>query len=157
MKLPESILANVACSYAYNHNGAVSLALLHREQHAKTKVRIEWITIHATDIQAEFAGRIVIHRRGALRILLASNRVTAKPCTIEGGSENTKKHGIPVGYISFQLGRDRYDDSFHVNLMDGMISTDFSYQPESRDTLDPTIEHDTWGMYQVVNQQRKAA
>lgn len=146
MKLSAKIMKDADLGYLYSVNGACKLVLRHSETHAQAG-KVEWVTIHDTDIKPGFSGRLVIHRRGAIRLAMMAQYIKATAPSIDDGSENTKSRGIAVGSINFQLGDSPYQDSFHVNLLDGLISSDFTYQPENA-WIDPKYE--AWGGYRIA-------
>ena len=146
MKLSEKILKNVDLGYMYAVDGACKLVLRHSENHALAG-KVEWVTIHDCPIKARFDGRIVLHRRGVVRLALSATTIDAKEATVDRGSENTKSRGIAVGSINFLLGTDQWQDSYHVNLLDGLISSDFTYQSETK-WVEP--EFSRWADYQIA-------
>jgi hypothetical protein len=124
-KVAESILKTVRAGYLYS-NG--KLVLVHEESHPKAGT-VEWVTIHDTTIGCEFHGRIVLHRRGVVRLTLQALRVHATETSVENGSENTRKRNLAIGHVSLTLGPSAYTDAVYIPIVDG-LSGDWTYQPD---------------------------
>ena len=122
MKLTKAMLEHYRCAYLYA-NG--KLVIWHSQEHAKAG-KVEWVTIHDSGIKCSFPGRIVLHRRGTLRLIAQANHVQAKEPSASNGSESTRAKGLSVGYIRVQLGK-AYTDDLYINLLD-CLSGDFTVQ-----------------------------
>ena len=122
MKLTKTMLEHFRCAYLYA-NGKV--VIWHTQDH-KNAGSVEWVTIHDSGIKCSFQGRIVLHRRGTLRLVAQASFVKAKEPCYESGSEATKKLGISVGYVDLAIG-DEYTDHVHINVIDCLCS-DFTVQ-----------------------------
>lgn len=144
MKLSEKLLKTVEHGYLYA-NG--KLVLIHRQSH-KQAGSVEWVTIHdASDIRRTFGGRLVLHNRGAVRLIAAARSVRAQPPALEHGSENTKRLGIAYGYVSVALAADEYSDTVHFPVFANLVSGDFTPQPENDWTEQETPQW--WASYRV--------
>ncbi len=142
MKLTKAMTEHYRCAYLYA-NG--KLLVWHSQEHKKAGTAA-WGPIHDTDIKCAFVGRLVLHRMGVMRLVAQSVHVKARECSIEGGSENTRRIGLAVGYIALQLGPNPFQDSVIFNLLD-CLSADFTYQPTNV-WSEPNYNH--WGHMRVA-------
>jgi hypothetical protein len=145
MKLSERLLKTVQTGYIYG-NG--KLVLVHREDH-KEAGTVEWCTIHdASKIKRSFQGRLVLHNRGTVRLVLSALAIRAAAPALEHGSPNCKKLGVPYGYVSLQFGADEYYDSVSYPVFINLVGGDFTVQPEA-DWQEPSTYR--WGSYRIAN------
>jgi hypothetical protein len=145
VKISEKILKSASIGYLYG-NG--KLVIIHRQPH-KQAGEVQWASIHdASDVKRDFTGRLVLHSRGLVRLMLAARCVRAQVPTLENGSENTRRLGIPYGYVSVSLGEDSYSDAVHFALFTNFISCDLTYQPENEWTEQDNAER--WAGYRVA-------
>lgn len=142
MKLNKVMLEHFRCAYLYA-NG--KLVIWHSQEHKKAG-RVDWITIHDSGIKCAFAGRIVIHRRGTLRLVAQASRIQAKEPSIENGSESTRAKGLSVGYVSLMLGCASYIDDVYIPILD-CLSGDFTVQ-DSNVWTEPDASY--WGDMRIA-------
>lgn len=142
-RIPEKTLKTVRCGYLY-HNGR--LVLVHEEKHAKAG-RVEWVTVHQTDIRCNFPGRLILSH-GAIRLAILATGIEAKEPDISHGSDNTKARAIKVGYVSLLVGPRQYDDRAYIPMIDG-LSGDWQLQPHNA-WLEPESPY-RWGGMPVVD------
>ena len=138
MKISQRELKTSVNAYLYSDGHMV---LRHRKRD-KDAGEITWVTIYQNvGIKAMFKGRLVIDK-GALPFVLHSSRVDAREPSFDRGSENTKKLGLNVGSVSLYNGSDY---GFHINLFDTLISSDFTYQPNTNEKFDDVKDLYSWG------------
>lgn len=145
MKLAERLWKTVQLGYLYG-NG--KLVLVHRENH-KEAGTVEWCTIHdASSIKRAFTGRLVLHNRGTVRLVLTARRIKAQAPALEHGSPNCKRLAVPYGYVSLQFGADEYYDSVSYPVFTNLVGGDFTVQPDN-DWAEPSTYR--WAGYRIAN------
>jgi hypothetical protein len=143
MKIKIAKTAYVAYLYADRH-----LLILHREAHSKAG-EVEWAEVwECIDADCGFKGRIVFHapyQDRRLALACQAKRVGCGFPSLDKGSENTKRHGIPVGYflLDFADGSNLY-----WNYLPDLISDGLTYQPDTVEEFNPEAAH--WGRVRIA-------
>lgn len=127
-------------SYLFQDGHAVVIY----EKPDKHAGKVEWCEIiQKLGPVCLFTGRIVIPTLALFELTRKALHVRAKPPEINMGSANTKRLGIPVGYVRLQMIRDQYDGDVTFQLMPSIISAPFTVQPENAEPFDPNARY--WG------------
>lgn len=152
MKLSEKTLSTVRVGYLHA-NG--KLALVHEQKH-KQAGTVQWATLHELpQLACRFTGRLVLHNRAAVRLVLSARAIRAAEPRLEHGSDNTRRLGIPYGYVSLQIGPTEFEDCVHVPVFSNLVTSDFTVQPEHewQEPDSPT----RWAGYPVAENVRQPA
>lgn len=148
-RIPERTLRDVRTGYLYSTGDIV---LIHELRHPKLGNQ-EYATFHRFQGQTSFAGRIVLHSAGLVRLMLASVRVDAHAPRHDGGSPATREKGISVGSVAFQNGPRTYQDIVYVYELPGLLSGSVTVQPENTWTpLDPYATQ--WGSTPIAREHQ---
>ena len=123
--------------------------------------KVQWVTLHESiDVRAMFPngkGRIIVKGPASMAMLLAAIAVAPSEPSLIAGSENTRKRDIPVANFAFNFGH----GNVHIPSFPGLISWDFTYQPEYSETWDDLAEKYHWCDYNITARypvaQKKAA
>lgn len=144
MKVKKSELKTCKCAYLYADGHMV----LKHEKNDPDAGTISWVTIYEhTGVKSYFSdGRLIVDA-GALPFLLHASAVECKAATIKGGSDNTRRENIAVGSVTLRNGLEY--SGLTISTFPGLISCDFTYQPETPETFEEIKEAYSWCGYNV--------
>lgn len=141
-------IKKLKCAYLYEDGHAV----LCWEKKDNDAGEVEWVELHEKfcDAQMNFKGRLVIHNPPAyLKLAKMAKQINASEASLQNGSENTKKRSIQVGNVSFVLGEHWFSDAISFTLMPELISSPFTYQPETVEKWEDVKDGFHWGNNRV--------
>lgn len=90
---------------------------------------VKWVEAYESiGIKAQFEGRVLFDRYGALNMLRHPDLVSvgAELPDIKNGSQTTQRLGLVVGYVWFGF---RDGSNLYFNTLPNVLSAAFSYQP----------------------------
>lgn len=143
----------MTCAYLYSDGHAVILY----EKHDRDAGDVEFAEVHEKycDARLNFKGRIVFSRyeaAGFMRLAKLAKVISAKEPTLDRGSQNTKRLGIPVGSLEFDFIGNHGCDCAHFKTMPSVLGSGFTYQPDTNDKFDDNLRH--WGITPVARVHR---
>lgn len=146
MKIPAKLFKTCRCAYLYADGHMV---MVHEKKDVDAG-RVEWVTLHENiGVKCDFEGRLIISGcwadSAAIHFVASCQRIRVRPATIKGGSENTRKANIPVGYIGFNFGHGYVTFS----QFSTMVSDDFTLQTDKVTTWDEVKGNTRWSDYPV--------
>lgn len=138
----------IRSSYLYADGHAVIIY----EKEDKDAGTVEFVEVHEkwTNARLGFKGRLTFGQfeQEMLHLAKRAYAIEAKEPRTDYGSENTKRMGIAVGYLTYEMRPGGYGSSLHWTTMPGVISAGFTYQPEVQEDC-PTVEDRKWGAYPI--------
>lgn len=138
------------CGYLYADGHAVMLWKKNDKDAGEVQFAEVWEKLGPV---CHFDGRLVIHNPTLFfRVVQNAKRVDASEPSLKHGSENTKKMGIAVGYVTVGFSESRYFDSISFSVLDGILSGDFCYQPNVVETFDGDKSY--WGDVKIAKWHR---
>lgn len=133
--------------YIYADGHAV---IIHKEDHPKAG-EVEWAEIwEKIDTHCNFEGRLVFHHPkydGRLQLALNAYELRCTEPSLEGGSENTKRHNIQVQH--FEIGSKDTRMTLSWTLFPELISDGITYQPEAKEVFSDLDGKYHWGMTRI--------
>lgn len=110
----------------------------------------EWAEVFEkwTRARCDFEGRLSFSPYSVRFFMDTARRavvIRAKSPSLDHGSENTRKHGFPVGYLTFDLPGE--SNCLQLIELPGLISAQWSYCAEDREAFDPHAE--SWGQVKI--------
>lgn len=126
----ETIMKKLTCSYLYADGHAV----LMYEKEDKDAGRITFCEIYEkwTNARLSFTGRLIFGQfdQEMLKLAKRATSIVAHEASIDRGSDNTKKLGIPWGSLEFRMSGGYWGNGLHFSEMPGLISGPYTYQPK---------------------------
>ena len=135
----------ITCTYLFSDGHAVQV--FEKSDPDAGRLQFVVITERFTTAACEFSGRLIFGRyhEAIVQLLRTARRIRAQEPSLDAGSENTKKAGIPVGALTVY---NQHGD-LHWSSMPSLISAPFTYQAGAHydEAFDP---HATiWAMHPV--------